>query len=74
MSDSPSEMVEISRLNGNFQKNYGTLVGAYLYLRSISAARGRSFFWSGLLMAVFSIALTWAERSGLAWLHNLRLI
>jgi hypothetical protein len=36
-----SELVEISKLNGDFKKNYGKLIGAYLYLRSVSAARGR---------------------------------
>jgi hypothetical protein len=49
MSDQSSELVEISKLNGDFRKNYGKLVGAYLYLRSIGAARGRrsdSFFGS----------------------------
>jgi hypothetical protein len=44
MSAQFSELVEISKLNGDFKKNYGMLIGAYLYLRSISAARGRSFF------------------------------
>ena len=39
-----SELVEISKLNGSFKRNYGRFIGAYLYLRSISAARGRSFF------------------------------
>lgn len=39
-----SDLVEISKLNGEFKKNYGTIIGACLYLRSISAARGRSFF------------------------------
>jgi hypothetical protein len=43
MSNAPSELVEISKLNGEFKRNYGKLIGAYLYLRSISAARGRSF-------------------------------
>jgi hypothetical protein len=42
MSDQYSELVEISKLNGDFRRNYGKLIGAFLYLRSISAARGRS--------------------------------
>ena len=44
MSNPCSELVEISKLNGDFKKNYGKLIGAYLYLHSISAARGRSLF------------------------------
>ena len=34
MSDQSSELIEISKLSGDFRKNYGKLVGAYLYLRS----------------------------------------
>jgi hypothetical protein len=59
-----SELVEISKLNGDFKKNYGKLIGAYLYLRSIRVARGRSFF-----SIVCSAALAWLARHGLAWLH-----
>ena len=70
MSNPSSELVEISKLNGDFKKNYGKLIGAYLYLRSISAARGRSYFWSGLIFAVVSTALAWLARHGLAWLHG----
>jgi hypothetical protein len=69
MSEPNSELVEISKLNGDFRRNYGKLIGAYLYLRSISAARGRTFFWSGLLLAAFSAAVTWLERYGFSWLH-----
>jgi hypothetical protein len=50
MSDQSSELVEISKLNGDFRRNYGKLIGAYLYLRSVSAARGRPWFWAGLLL------------------------
>jgi hypothetical protein len=67
MSDPTSELVEISKLNGDFKKNYGTFLGAYLYLRSISAARGRPYFWGGLLFAAFSTALAWLQRNGLFW-------
>jgi hypothetical protein len=44
---SSSDLAEIAKRNGDFKKNYGTVIGAYLYLRSLSAARGRSFFWAG---------------------------
>jgi hypothetical protein len=68
--DQPSELVEISKLNGDFKKNYGILIGAYLYLRSVSAARGRSFFWTGLISMVWSVALAWSAKHALAWLHG----
>jgi len=65
MSERSSELVEISKLNGDFRKNYGKLLGAYLYLRSISAARGRSLFSSGLIALTLSgLALV----SKLGWL------
>lgn len=67
MSEPVSELVEISKLNGDFKRNYGTLIGAYLYLRSISAARGRPFLWSGLLAALVSVVATLLERRGLLW-------
>jgi hypothetical protein len=70
--DKSSELVEIAKLNGSFRRNYGTLMGAYLYLRSISAARGRSFFWAGLISIACSAALAWLARHGYgwAWLHG----
>jgi hypothetical protein len=40
-----SDLVEIAKRNGDFKKNYGLLVGAFLYLRSINAARPRSVWW-----------------------------
>lgn len=67
--DTPSELVEISRLNGSFRRYYGTFIGAYLYLRSISAARCRSFFWPGLISRSFVRPrwLGWGKH-GLHWL------
>ncbi|MGY4231102.1 hypothetical protein ACVIIW_000049 [Bradyrhizobium sp. USDA 4449] len=59
-----SELSKIARLNGDFRRNYGKLLGAYLYLRSISAARGRSWLWSGLVSLVCSAGLTWLVRHG----------
>jgi hypothetical protein len=64
-----SELVEISKLNGSFEKNYGKLLGAYLYLSSIRAVRGGSFFWTGVLSIAYSAALAWLMRHVLAWLH-----
>jgi hypothetical protein len=63
MSAKISELVEISKLNGDFKKNYGVLIGAYLYLRSISATRGRSLFWPGLISIACSAALVVREVS-----------
>lgn len=67
--DTSSELIKISKLNGSFRRNYGTFIGAFLYLRSISAARGRSFFWTDLISIACSAALAWLARHGLAWLH-----
>jgi hypothetical protein len=69
MSDRSSELVEILKFNGDLKKNYGRLIGAYLYLRSVSAVRGPAYFWRGLLLVVFSVGLTWLQRHGLSWLH-----
>jgi hypothetical protein len=57
-----SELVEISKLNGDFKKNYGVLIGAYLYLRSISAVRGSSLFWTSVVSIASSIALAWLSK------------
>jgi hypothetical protein len=62
-----SELVEISRLNGSFRRNYGTLLGAYLYLRSISAARGGPFMRVSIFVLVGSIVVAWLKQRGLAW-------
>jgi hypothetical protein len=59
-----SELIEISKLNGSFKRNYGTLIGAFLYLRSISAARGRPWLWTVFLFLV-SVGLAWIEKHGL---------
>jgi hypothetical protein len=63
MSDRSSDLIEISKLNGNFKRNYGKLIGAFLYLRSISAARGTSVRWSGLIVLILS-ALAWLAKLG----------
>jgi hypothetical protein len=65
-TEPPSDIVEISRINGDFKKNYGTLLGAFLYLRSLSAARGRSFLFVGLASAL-SIISAWFAKHGLVW-------
>jgi hypothetical protein len=69
MSDQKSELIELSKLNGDFKRNYGKLIGAYLYLRSISAARGQSYMWSGFLVAALTAGLAWLQQHGGPWLH-----
>ncbi|MET4245529.1 hypothetical protein ACVWXN_001487 [Bradyrhizobium sp. i1.4.4] len=64
-----SELSKIAKLNGDFRRNYGTLIGAFLYLRSINATRGRSWLWGGLFSLACSAALTWLARNGLDWLR-----
>ena len=65
MSDQSSELVQISKLNGDFRRNYGKVIGAYLYLRSVSAARGRSLVWTGLSLAICSAGVAWLRQRGL---------
>jgi hypothetical protein len=60
-----SVLVEISKLNGSFKRNYGTFIGAYLYLRSISAACGRSRPCGSFWFALASVGMTWLEKHGL---------
>lgn len=55
-----SDLVEIAKRNGDFKRNYGLVPGALLYLRSISAARGRSFLWVGVVLSLISAGLSWA--------------
>jgi len=59
----PSDVVEISKINGEFKRNYGTLLGAFLYLRSINAVRRRPFSLSGLGPLLCSGILAWLGRS-----------
>lgn len=63
-----SELSKIAKLNGDFRRNYGKLLGAFLYLRSISAVRGRSLFWVGLLSIAYSALMAWLGKHGFAWL------
>jgi len=63
-----SDIVEIARRNGDFQRNYGTLLGAFLYLRSLSAVRGRPITWMGLVSGLVVAAFPWIMRF---WGHDL---
>jgi hypothetical protein len=64
-----SNLFKIAKLNGDFRRNYGTLLGAFLYLRSISAVRGRFSLWP-LISVACSAALAWLTKYGLNWLHG----
>ena len=61
-----SEVSKIARLNGEFRRNYGTLLGAFLYLRSISVGSGRSWLCCGLFSLACSCVLGWLGTHGLA--------
>jgi hypothetical protein len=62
-----SQLSKIARLNGDFRRNYGILLGAFLYLRSISAARGRSWLWAGLASVICSVVLNWVGKHISSW-------
>jgi hypothetical protein len=62
-----TDLVEIARRNGDFKRNYGTFIGAFLYLRSLRAARGSSFTWIGLILGLISGALPWLAKFGWRW-------
>jgi hypothetical protein len=66
-SKQTSDLVEITKLNGDFFRNYGVLIGAYLYLRSIDAVHRRSFSWIGLASLLGSGILTWFGRHVCHW-------
>jgi hypothetical protein len=57
-----SDLVEISKLNGSFKQNYGKLIGAYLYLRSIGATRGQFSLWGSFWFAIASCGAAWLEK------------
>lgn len=62
--DTSSELSKLAKLNGDFRKNYGTFIGAFLYLRTMSAARRNPWFWAGIASFACSAALTWLGRHG----------
>lgn len=66
--EASNDLYKIAKLNGDFRRNYGTLLGAFLYLRSISAARGRSWLWGGLFSLACSAVLGWLSKHGVSLL------
>jgi len=69
-TETSTELSKIAKLNGDFRRNYGTLLGAFLYLRSINAARGRSWVWGGLLVAGAAAIISWLQKQLLLWLFS----
>jgi hypothetical protein len=60
-----SDLVEIAKLNGDFPKNYGAILGAILYLCSIFAARRSSFLaWLKFITVILLFALALVQRFG----------
>ena len=64
--DTSSELSKIAKLNGDFRRNYGTFIGAMLYLRTVSAARRSPWLWAGLASFACSAALTWLDLANFA--------
>ena len=56
--------MEIAKRSGEFRRHYGPWLGAFLYLRSMSAARPRSFWWSGLIVTVATGAIALLQKYG----------
>jgi hypothetical protein len=56
-----SDLVEIAKRNGDFRKNYGLLVGAFLYLRSINAGRPRSLWWQVFTAVIAGMLGFWSR-------------
>jgi hypothetical protein len=58
-----SDFAELVKHNGDFRKNYGLIVGAYLYALSLKAVSGRSFPWISALLTVFAAGLGWLKHA-----------
>ena len=62
-----SDFVELIRRNGDLRKNYGALIGAFLYLRSLSAVRSRPFSWVALILGIIAAVLPWVAKLYWRW-------
>ena len=65
MSDQCSELVQISKLNGDFRRNYDKVSGAILNLHFVSAAQRRSWLSTGL--ASFACSGVLASQAQRGW-------
>jgi hypothetical protein len=57
-----SDFMQVVKRDGDFRKNYGLLIGACLYAFSLRAVSGRSFPWTGWLLAAFAAGAALALR------------
>ena len=58
-----TDVVEAIARNGEFAKNYGVIVGAFLYLRTIEVVgKAPSFFRAGWIVALITTVAS-------VWLH-----
>ena len=66
MSDEPENtgLIEVVKRNGDFRKNYGILLGAFSYLRSVSAARGGSIFWNAAITILTAVSIALLQKYG----------
>jgi hypothetical protein len=63
-----SDLVEIAKRSGEFRQHYGPWLGAFLYLRSMNAARPRSLWWVGLLITLVTGATALLQKYiGVLW-------
>ena len=60
-----SDLVEVIKRNGDFRKNYGPLLGAWLFDRALNAATGRRPLWWKSALAVATLAGWLALKYGL---------
>jgi hypothetical protein len=60
-----SDLVEIAKRNGDFRKNYGPIIGAILYWRSIGATRPRLPWWNAPIIALLTVVAGWRSTGGL---------
>jgi len=59
-----SDLVEIAKRNSDFRRNYGLCIRAFLYLRSINAARPRWSWWQTLTACIAAtLSLSWRWRA-----------
>lgn len=63
----PSDLVEIARRNGDFRQNYGLVIGAFLYLRSLNAVSRRSLTCTGVILGLIAVAWPWISKRGRCW-------
>ncbi len=66
-SDPASDLVQISKMNGDFRRNYGPFLGAYLYLRSIEAVRQRPFRRIGMFSLIGTAVAALFARHACPW-------